>query len=95
MFLDDFLLVKVNICQYFQQLEEDFQFDHLQEYLKILNQNEPISYSPVFNIFIKNDNGSNENINGDIDFLILKCPNGYEIDLNFQIDLYLQQTENY
>lgn len=59
-----------------------------------LNQNEPIIYSPVFNIFIKNDNGSNENINGDIDFLILKCPNGYEIDLESLIVLANDQTEN-
>lgn len=59
-----------------------------------LNQNEPISYSPVFNIFIKNDNGSNENINGDIDFLILKCPNGYEIDLESLHILANDQTEN-
>jgi hypothetical protein len=59
-----------------------------------LNQNEPISYSPVFNIFIKNDNGSNENINGDIDFLILKCPNGYEIDLESLYILANDQTEN-
>ena len=59
-----------------------------------LNQNEPISYSPVFNILIKNDNGSNENINGDIDFLILKCPNGYEIDLESLYILANDQTEN-
>ena len=59
-----------------------------------LNQNEPISYSPVFNILIKNDNGSNENINGDIDFLIIKCPNGYEIDLESLHILANDQTEN-
>jgi len=59
-----------------------------------LNQNEPISYTPVFNIFIKNDNGSNENINGDIDFLILKCPNGYEIVLESLHILANDQTEN-
>ena len=59
-----------------------------------LNQNEPISYSPVFNIFIKNDNGSNYNINGDIDFLILKCPNGYEINLESLFILANDQTEN-
>jgi len=59
-----------------------------------LNQNEPISYSPVFNIFIKNDNGSNDNINGDIDFLILKCPNGYEINLESLFILANDQTEN-
>jgi len=59
-----------------------------------LNQNESISYSPVFNIFIKNDNGSNYNINGDIDFLILKCPNGYEIDLESLNILANDQTEN-
>jgi len=71
-----------------------FQFVVNTNQFESLNQNESISYAPVFNIFIKNDNGSNENINGDIDFLILKCPNGYEIDLESLHILANDQTEN-